>query len=52
VRVGVAFVPLKLAWKPKLVLPPAAIAPLYDRFEAVTDVPLDVRVAFHELVIT
>ena len=28
VRVGLVLVPLKLAWKPKEVLPPAAMAPL------------------------
>ena len=28
VKVGLVLVPLKLAWKPKEVLPPTAIAPL------------------------
>ena len=45
------FVPLKLAWKPKEVLPPAAMAPLKEALFAVTAVPLEVTVAFHEFTI-
>jgi hypothetical protein len=48
--VGAAFVPVKLAWKPKLVLPAAAMAPLKEALVAVTAVPLEVTVAFQLLV--
>ena len=46
VRVGLVFVPEKLAWKPKVVLPPPAMTLLYGMFTAVTAVPLVVMVAF------
>jgi hypothetical protein len=49
-NVGLVFVPLKLAWRPKVVLPPPAMTPLDVTFVAVTAVPLEVTVAFHELV--
>jgi hypothetical protein len=51
VRVGLVLVPEKLAWKPKEVLPPAARAPLKAALFAVTAVPLEVTVAFHEFTI-
>ena len=40
--------PLKLAWSPAVVLPPAPMTPLYGMFKAVTAAPLQVMAAFHE----
>jgi hypothetical protein len=50
VNVGFVLLPLKLAWKPKAVLPPPAMAPLYVALVAVTAVPLELTVAFQLLV--
>ena len=44
-------VPLKLAWRPHWVFPPAAMTLLYGMFRAVTDVPLEVTAAFQEFTI-
>ena len=44
--VGEVFVPLYEALKPKLAVPPVAIAPLYDRLAADTAAPVWVTVAF------
>ena len=52
VNVGLVFVPLKLAPKPKEVFPPPAMTPLDVEFVAVTAVPLEATMAFHEFVMT
>jgi hypothetical protein len=51
VNVGLVFVPLKLAPKPKEVLPPPAMTPLDVALLAVTAVPLWVATVFHAFVI-
>jgi hypothetical protein len=47
--VGAVCVPETVPWKPKLVLPPVAIVPLYPAFTAVTWPPDWVSVAFQAL---
>src|SRR4051795_5150837 len=48
--VGIALVPEKVPWKPKAVLPPGLIVPLYARLAALTFGPLCVSAAFQKLV--
>jgi hypothetical protein len=50
VTVGAVLVPVVLAVKPQLVLPPAATEPLYGRLRAVTASPTVVTEAFQVLV--
>jgi hypothetical protein len=48
---GLAFVPLKLAWKPKLTDPPAGTALFQSALRTLTAAPLCVTTPFHRLVI-
>jgi len=51
IELGLAFVPLKLAWKPKLTVAPAGIVPFQAALRTLTPAPLCVARPFHRLVI-